>query len=92
MRPISKPTGYYKDERGREYYWDGRQRSYIPENPYRQFKSDMGRAAPWVVVALSLPVIVPVVIVLVALLLWALWALFTLLLFPINGSPFDLSL
>ena len=28
---MNKPPGYYRDERGREYYWDGQHRSYIPE-------------------------------------------------------------
>ena len=45
MRPISKPPGYYKDERGREYYWDGQHRSYIPnENPLLQLNREIGDA------------------------------------------------
>ena len=43
MRPISKPPGYYKDERGREYYWDGQHRSYIPnEDPLLKLNREIG--------------------------------------------------
>ena len=38
---MNRPPGYYKDERGREYYWDGERRSYIPTNSYQEFNEDM---------------------------------------------------
>jgi hypothetical protein len=37
---VNRPPGYYKDEYGRDYYWDGQHRSYIPQNSYQQFKRD----------------------------------------------------
>jgi hypothetical protein len=43
VRLISKPPGHYKDERGREYYWDGRQRSYIPKSSYDRMNEDLSR-------------------------------------------------
>ena len=29
---MNKPPGYYRDEKGREYYWDGERRSYVPKS------------------------------------------------------------
>jgi uncharacterized membrane protein len=71
---MNQPPGYYRDERGNEYYWDGQHRSYIPENPYQQFKSDVDRAAPWIVGALALPGLLPVVSIVIFLVGVAIWA------------------
>lgn len=68
------PPGYYRDEKGLEYYWDGQQRSYIPENPYRQFKADVDRAAPWILGGLLLPSLLPVAAAVIFLVVVAVFA------------------
>ena len=38
---MNRPSGYYRDERGREYYWDGQRRSYIPRSSYDRMNEDL---------------------------------------------------
>ena len=38
---MHKPPGYYKDEKNREYYWDGERRSYILKSSWTRFNEDM---------------------------------------------------
>lgn len=32
---INQPPGHYRDEQGREYYWDGERRHYLPDTSFR---------------------------------------------------------
>jgi hypothetical protein len=50
----NRRPGYYRDERGREYYWDGQTRSYIPVNSYDQFNQDMQPLMSCFVVAMAI--------------------------------------
>ncbi len=61
---MNKPPGYYKDERGREYYWDGQHRSYIPET-LGELNRRAGDSFNSLVVG-----IFPVLMVVMCLLLW----------------------
>lgn len=42
---MNKPPGHYRDERGREYYWDGERRSYIPDNTLRDLMDNLNKVA-----------------------------------------------
>ncbi len=81
---MNKPPGHYKDEKGYEYYWDGRTRSYIPENSYQRFRRDLDRGANvvlWIYVGvLALPVIGFVVL----LIGWGIWENLGILIFIIG--------
>ncbi len=69
---MNRPPGYYKDERGREYYWDGRTRSYIPDNSYDRFRRDLDRAG--IVVVLTSVVLIVGGIVLIPVTIFLIWA------------------
>ncbi len=90
---MNKPPGYYRDERGREYYWDGRQRSYIPHDSFGQFMTDMNKVTLGVVGVAGMVFLVPVAIGLVFLTGWALWAVLQspvalLIVFAVGGIIF----
>ncbi len=81
---MNKPPGYYRDERGREYYWDGRQRSYIPHDSFGQFMTDMNKVTLGVV---GFFVLILVAIVVIALLLWALLTVPALIILLLLAVP-----
>lgn len=81
--PINKPPGHYRDEKGNEYYWDGRTRSYIPDNTIGRFLEGMNRATPVFVWGYVAVLAIPVLLLLV-LFLFTQPAL--LLLIPIIGG------
>lgn len=41
---MHRPPGYYRDEKGREYYWDGQHRSYIPQTSWERINRDVDHA------------------------------------------------
>ena len=66
---MNKPPGYYRDERGREYYWDGQHRSYLPET-LGELNRRAGEGLESLVVLFF-----PVLMVVMCLLMWFFFAL-----------------
>ncbi len=81
---MNKPPGHYRDERGNEYYWDGRQRSYIPHDSFGQFITVMNKITLGVLGVWNL---ILVAIVVIALLLWALLTVPALIILLLLAVP-----
>lgn len=79
---INQPPGHYRDEQGREYYWDGERRHYLPDTSFRDFMESMNYVALYTI---GLLIAVVIAIPIIALLIYGIY-LFKDILGPIGNT------